>query len=170
VDDVTILLSYFQATIAALFPALPAPILTKNAARDGKQREGGYAEGFNITGGAFVVSCCEGDIIDKGAATFEVISRQYPVIVEYVKRLANASTVTAPGSAPAEILEDPDVRQKRTELINNLFIMTTTAVPNMYDVRPPRMGKTYSLTADTKTIMISPTTYLCTLINPRPGA
>jgi hypothetical protein len=165
-DDVNVLMDYFNVGILGTFTG-SATIITKNAAQSGKQRQGGFPEGFNLQNGGFVISCNEGDVVDK-AATFEVMTRQYPVIVEYVKRLANAATVQGAGTAPAEVLEDPDVRAKRTTLVNTFFVPTASSVPNMFDVRPPKMNKVYTLTADNITILVSPVTFWCHLLNPRP--
>jgi hypothetical protein len=167
-DDVTVLLAYFQGVLTGLYtPALPV-FQSKRAARDGVQRQGGFWEGQNISNGAFCLSCEVGDVVDTPGASFENITRRYPVIVEYVKRAPNASTVTDAGSGPAEVLEDPDVRKKRTAIINNLYIETAIAVPNMFDVRV-KPDRTYALTGDNKTVIVSPITFFCALTNSRPG-
>jgi hypothetical protein len=166
-DDVTLLMAYFQSTVKGLFSGVPV-VQTKRAARDGKQRESGQIAGLNLQDGQFVVSCYEGDAVDS-TPTFENMSRRYPVIVEYMKRAMNAATVTGAGSAPAEVLEDPDVRNTRTEILNNLFLPTSTSVPNLFDVRV-KPGVVYGVVVDDKTIIVSPITFFCTCTNPRPGA
>jgi hypothetical protein len=167
-DDVNVLMDYFSAGIQSTFGVGSSQIsIAKNPARDGKQRLCGLPEGANVQIPFFVISSCEGDQIGK-AITFENMTRQYPVIVEYIKRMENAATVQNTGTAPATILEDPDVRAKRTTLVNEFFVPTAASVANMWDVRPPKMNKAYTLMADTNAYLVSPVTFLCHLINPLP--
>jgi hypothetical protein len=165
-DDVTLLFAYFNTTLTRVF-SLPV-FQSKRPARRGKQRSGGFWEGANISAGAFCLSCDTGDRVDQ-VPTFENLSRTYPFIVEYVFRAPNAAIVNDAGSAPAEVLESPQVRVIRTSEIENLFLPTTTLVPNLFDVRiaPDR---TYDVTADNETVMVSPITFFCTCHNPRPGS
>jgi hypothetical protein len=167
VDDATLLLAYFQSTLQGLFPNSPV-VQTKRAARDGKQRQGGQIAGLNLQSGQFVVSCYDGDVVDT-TPTFENMSRRYPIVAEYIKIVMNAATVTGRGSAPSDVLEDPDVRDTRTEILTNFFLPTTTEVPNLFDVRV-KPGATYDVVADNKTIIVSPITFFCACMNPRPGA
>lgn len=165
-DDVTLLFTYFQATLKTAFDL---PIFqSKRAAREGRQRKGGFWEGQNLQNGAFCLSCDDRDIVDE-VPTFEYLSRTYPFIVEYLMRSPTMPSLGSGTGGPAEVLENPAVRVIRTSEITNLFIPTASSVPNLFDVRV-QPDTTYDVAGDNELVIVSPITFFCTCHNPRPGS
>lgn len=166
--DATVLLTAVRTAIAGLGyePAIPCVNPSKEEAGIGRARKAGWTAGYPAT--CFVLSLNGPEEVDDNlGTTFEYMVNRYWVAVEYLKPIEQAIVDNQTG--PPAVLDDPDVRNKRFDLINLLYTQYLTGVSNLYDTRV-KPGKVYQQIDADQRIVTSMCKYLFLLHNPRPGA
>ena len=163
--DGTVLLNAVQTAILGLYnPSIPTIISREEASRGKPKRLTGWTAGYPST--CFILSLNGPEEVDGTlGATFENMVVRYWVAAEYLKPIEQAIPNNSGG--PPGVLDDPDVRNKRFDLLNLLYTQYVTGVSNLFDTRA-KPGPVYQQTLDDR-VITSMCKYLFDLHNPRPG-
>ncbi len=153
--DITTILNAMKSALESAYPTVPVLVKARDAAGSGKVPAPGWMPGDPVP--AHVLSELEAETIDS-SGTFELVTVTYPVVVEAVFT-----------GAPQPWNDDPDVRQRRIELMNLFYRNDVAGFPsNCFDSRyqplPVYAGN------DKGTVMISGQKFDFTIDLARPGA
>ena len=130
--DATDLLDAIESELTTIYPGV-AIRQSKRQAADGRQFDGGWAEGYPLP--CFIISIAEPEVIDD-AGTFETYSERYSALIEYVK--AAEAKVTGGEGKPAKVVEDPEIRDVRQTLLDNFY--KRLQLTRLFDVRVKTRG------------------------------
>ncbi len=152
--DITAVLAAMKAVLEATYSTIPVLVKARSAGEPGKVPASGWMPGDPCP--SHVLSELEPEHVDE-SASFEIITLGYPVALEAVFT-----------GAPQPWDDDPDVRQRRIELMNLFYKDSVTGFPsNVFDAR----YKTLPVYAGNpeENVMISAQIFTYTLSLPRPG-
>jgi len=141
--NATLILDAMPAFLNGLYDPIPVIIRRGSPGPDPSSPLAGWKPGDPTT--CFVVSCNEQEPVDEGLGSFEEIYVSYTLSIAYVK-----PSMMEPG----RWAEDPDIREKRQTVRDNIYKPRFPAVSGVFNV-DYKSGPVYEVLENQPPLIVS---------------